>query len=307
MIAWLLLQQILVLFLMMGAGFLLVRLGLLEASASRPLSVITLYLVVPCVIINAFQIDYTDEIRDGFLAAVLAAVLIHVVLFVLCAVFGRILNLNAVEKASLIYSNAGNLIIPLVVAVLGREWVIYASAFLCVQLLILWTHGLSLMQGRLEINWRKLLTNINLIAIVVGLALFLARIQLPAVLTDTLSGIGGMIGPISMIMMGMLLAEVKWREVFSGTRIYVISLLKMIVFPGVVLIGLRLLAKLLPVADSQTIFLISLLAVITPSATTITQMALLYDRDAAYASAINVMTTVVCIVTMPLLVMLYMM
>ena len=86
-----------------------------------------------CVIINAFQIDYSREIRDGFLLALLAAVLIHVILFLLCRILGKFLKFSSVEKASLIYSNAGNLIIPLVTAVLGEEWVIYASAFLCVQ------------------------------------------------------------------------------------------------------------------------------------------------------------------------------
>ena len=61
------------------------------------------------------------------------------------------------------------------------------------------------------------------------------------------------------------------------------------------------------VPDSRSILLVTLLAAITPTASTIPQMAQLYDQDAAYASAINVMTTVVCVVTMPLMVMLYMM
>ena len=59
--------------------------------------------------------------------------------------------------------------------------------------------------------------------------------------------------------------------------------------------------------NTQTILLISLLAVITPSATTITQMAQLYHQNAAYASSINVLTTLICIITMPLMVMFYMM
>ena len=79
----------------------------------------------------------------------------------------------------------------------------------------------------------------------------------------------------------------------------------MLVFPTAALVFLKLLASVAPVADAQTILLISLLAVITPSASTITQMAQLYNRNAAYASAINVFTTVVCIVTMPLMVLLY--
>ena len=80
MISILLARQLAVLFLIMGCGFLLVKLHLVRSEESRTLSVITLYLIMPCVIINAFQIDYSREIRDGFLLALLAAVLIHVIL-----------------------------------------------------------------------------------------------------------------------------------------------------------------------------------------------------------------------------------
>ena len=158
MISILLAGQLAVLFLIMGCGFLLVKLHLVRSEESRTLSVITLYLIMPCVILNAFQIDYSREIRDGFLLALLAAVLIHVILFLLCRVLGKFLRFSSVEKASLIYSNAGNLIIPLVTAVLGEEWVIYASAFLCVQTIVLWTHGQSLMKESKGISWKKILS-----------------------------------------------------------------------------------------------------------------------------------------------------
>ena len=115
-----------------------------------------------------------------------------------------------------------------------------------------------------------------------------------------------MIGPISMVMIGMLLAGVDWKLVFGKRRIYGIVFLKMIVVPGIITLCLKLAAPLIPMENAKTILLISLLAVIAPTAVTITQMAQLYKRDAAYASSINVFTTLVCIVTMPLMVMLYM-
>lgn len=305
MISILLARQLVVLFLIMGCGFLLVKLHLIKSQESRTLSVISLYLIMPCVIINAFQIDYSDQVRDGFLLALGAAFLIHVILFLLCGILGKFFKFSSVEKASLIYSNAGNLIIPLVTAVLGEEWVIYASAFLCVQTVILWTHGQALMKGSSGISWKKIFTNINLIAIVTGSLLFFTQVPLPAVLTDTIDSLSSTIGPVSMLVLGMLLAEVRWKEVFTGKRIYLMVFLKMLVFPGTVLLFLRFLSHAVPIAHAQTILLISLLAVTTPSATTITQMAQLYDNHAPYASAINVLTTVVCIVTMPLMIAIY--
>ena len=118
-IALLLMQQIAVLFLIMGLGFLIVKLGIVKTEDSRVLSMVTIYLVLPCVTIHAFQIEYSTKIRNGFLLAVAVAILIHVVLFVVCGILRKLLKMDEVETASLIYSNAGNLILPLVTSILG--------------------------------------------------------------------------------------------------------------------------------------------------------------------------------------------
>ena len=306
MITLQLLQQIIVFFLMMACGFAVVKRGLIDAKSSRTLSVICIYIIMPCVMINAFQIEYSRSIRNGFLLAIAAAVLIHIFLLVFTQIIGKPLKLSVVEKESIIYSNSGNLVIPLVTVVLGEEWVIYASGFLCVQTIIVWTHGQSLMQGQRQVNLKKIVQNINLIAILTGLVFFLCNIHLPKILDSMTSSLAGMIGPISMVMIGMLLAGVDWKLVFGKRRIYGIVFLKMIVVPGIITLCLKLAAPLIPMENAKTILLISLLAVIAPTAVTITQMAQLYKRDAAYASSINVFTTLVCIVTMPLMVMLYM-
>ena len=305
MITLQLLQQIVVFFLMMACGFLVVKRGLIDAKSSRTLSVICIYIIMPCVMINAFQIEYSKSIRDGFLLAVAAAVLIHIFLLVFVRIIGKPLKLSVVEKASIIYSNSGNLVIPMVTVVLGEKWVIYASAFLSVQMILMWTHGESLMEEKAGANWKKILCNINLIAIIIGIILFFARIRLPVVIGNTMSQISATLGPVCMIMLGMTMTEVNWKEIFSHSRIYLITALKMIVTPLFVLLLLKYSPLASMVKDGQTILLISLMAVITPSATTVVQLAQLYDEEPVYASTINVMTTIVSIVTMPLMVMLY--
>ncbi len=305
MITLQLLQQIVVFFLMMACGFLVVKRGLIDAKSSRMLSVICIYIIMPCVMINAFQIEYSKSIRDGFLLAVAAAVLIHIFLLVFVRIIGKPLKLSVVEKASIIYSNSGNLVIPMVTVVLGEKWVIYASAFLSVQMILMWTHGESLMEAKAGVNWKKILCNINLIAIIIGIILFFARIRLPVVIGNTMGQISATLGPVCMIMLGMTMTEVNWKEIFSHSRIYLITALKMIVTPLFVLLLLKYSPLASMVKDGQTILLISLMAVITPSATTVVQLAQLYDEEPVYASTINVMTTIVSIVTMPLMVMLY--
>lgn len=293
MISLILAEKIFSLFLTMFMGYAVVHWGLLHAEDSKTLSLISLYLISPCVIISAFQVQYTPD------------VLLHVGIIVVVNLLGHALHLDAVEKASMIYSNAGNLIIPIVTAVLGKEWVIYSSAFLSVQLFLLWSHAKSMLCGEKSFELKKVLTNINMIAILAGAALFLLHIQLPALIEDSLDMVGSAIGPISMIILGMLMAGMNFKKILGYRRLWLVTALRLVGIPlaAVALLKLSGLAHLVP--DGQTILLVSLLATCTPSASTITQMAQIYGKDADYASAINVVTTLLCIFTMPLMVALY--
>lgn len=305
MIALLLFKQIFVLFLMMGMGCAIVKCQFLKSDDSKILSTVCLYLVVPCMQIKAFQVHYTNTVRNGFLLALTAAVLIHILLFAITYAFKRPLHLTDEETGSILYSNAGNLIVPLVTAILGTSWVIYASAFMFVQGILLWSHGKAIMQRQKNFNLLQILGNINIAATLLGAALFFCRIKLTGIIANTISGVAAMIGPISMIAIGMILANVQWGKLFTNRRIYWIVALKMIVLPTIILLILKYtpLHTLLP--QGRMILLVSLLAVIAPSGATIPQMAQLYSRNADYASSLNVITTLICIVTMPLLTLLY--
>ncbi len=306
MLTLLLLKQIVILFIMMGCGYVIVRTHLLTADDSRVLSVLVVYLIMPCVIIKSFQIEVTEKIISGFILAIVSAICIHLLLFILTAAIGKLIKLDQVEKASIIYSNSGNLIIPMVTAILGEEWVIYASAFLCVQMLFLWTHGQTLIKGEKSFSIKKILKNINLIAVVFGFLLLALNVRLPAVLYSTLNNISATIGPLSMIMLGMMLAGMDIRSLFNNKKLYFISIIKMLVVPTLVIVIMKFSGIYTLVDDGEMIGYISILAVITPTATAVTQLAQLYNRDAEYSGAINAMTTLMCIVTMPVMTYVYM-
>ncbi len=305
MLAWLLAQQIAVLFIIIVSGFALVKLGFLKTDDSQILSIICIYLVNPCVIVYAFQIDYSKNIRDGLLLAFVAAIVIHLIFFIVCWLLQHFFAVDEVERASIIYSNAGNLIIPLVVAVLGEDKVIYASAYIAIQNIILWTHGQSLMQGRTGINWHNILYNVNLIAIWLGIIFFFSGFKLPLLLGSAVKTIASLLGPVSMLILGILLAGIKWQDIFMDKRIYMVTAFRMVLCPMLVVLFLKYSGLASMVPDGLNILVVSLLAATAPSASMVTQMAQLYGRNAKYASAINVVTTICCIVTMPLLVLLY--
>ena len=301
-ISLLLMQQIAELFLMIFMGYVIVKAGLLKGEDSKVISKIVLYLIIPCVIINAFQVDYTSEKVQGLGLAFAASVMLQVVLLVIVWTAGRLMGLNEVEKASVYYSNAGNLIIPIVTFVLGKDWVLYGCVFMSVQIVFIWSHGkcvLSREQG--NIDWKKIVLNVNMIAVFLGIFLFFTKIRLPEVLNQTFGSVG------SMIVTGMLIAEMSLKSIFTNVRVYFITFLRLIAVPVVSLILLKVSGFAGFSADGKELLLIVFLAVLTPSASTVTQMCQVYGNDSGYASAINVMTTLLSIITMPLMVLLYQM
>ena len=304
-ISMLLMEQIVELFIMIFMGFAIVKAGIVKDEESKVLSKIVLYLVIPCVIVNAFQVDYTAQTVKGLMIAFVASVILQIILLIIVAVMGKVLSLNEVEVASVYYSNSGNLIVPIVTFILGKEWVLYGCVFMSVQLVFLWTHCKKIISRERSYDWKKIVLNINMISIAVGVVLFFTRIRLPEVIDNTIGAVGNMIGPASMIVTGMLFAGMNLKQIFVNKRVYFVSFLRMLVVPLIALVlikGSRL-ADLS--ADAPKIMLIVFLAVITPSASTVTQMCQVYGNDSQYASAINVVTTLSAIITMPVMVLLF--
>ena len=304
-ISVLLAEQITVLFLMGLVGFLAVKAGKFKEEDSRIVSNAVVYICSPCVIIKAFQITFTPDKLKGLLLAGGAAALVHIILIGGGKLLSGPLHLNGIEKASVEYSNAGNLIVPLVSSVLGEEWVFYTTAYIIVQTVLIWTHGQSVIRQGQEKDYRKILLNPNIIAIAVGFVLFATGIHLPSVVGQCISGFGDMIGPASMLVVGMIIGNVNLGWVFRQKRPYLICFIRLVLFPVITILIFALSGAERLHPDAEYILMVVLLATSAPVAIMVTQLAQIHGRDARYASVINVMSVIFCIVTMPLMVLLY--
>ena len=177
-IAFLLGTKIIELTLIVLIGYGLVKSKLLKSEDSKTLSVIGLYVISPAVMIEAFQIDYTPEILQGLQLSLLMAVFLQVILIIIGSLLKRLLNLDPIEHATSIYSNSGNLIIPIVMSLFGKEWVIYASCFIVVQTFLFWTHCRLIIVGKGNLSLKMIAKNINIWSILVGAFLFAFQIKL---------------------------------------------------------------------------------------------------------------------------------
>ena len=286
-ISLILAQQIAELFLILLIGCMLVKARLLKSADSRVLSVVMVYAVMPCVIINAFQMDYSPAVVTGLLYAFVLASALHALLLLLARLLRRPLRLDVIER-TIIYTNAGILVIPLVQATAG-EFCGFCS---------LRSRRSGFSSGRtaavcsaVRALVEKIIGNVNIIAILIGGALFILRLPLPGLVNDLFSQLGAMVGPIGMLLAGIVIADTPLRQLFMRRRHYVPVLLRLIICPSITVLLLRVIGAASWIPDGHSILLTVYLACITPACATVTSMAQLYDRDAEYSSALYVLTT----------------
>lgn len=304
-LSFLILQQIVSMFLMIMVGFVLVRIKVFSKDMGSYLSKVVLYIVLPCTIVNAFQIEYSNEVAQGLLYAFVVALVANCILIFAPYLFRRFLKLNALEQASWSYPNSGDILIPLVASVLSKDMQVYCCAFLIVQMIFIFTHGVVIISGQKNISWKSIVKNVNVIAIFVGFLLFILNIQLPAMLAKTINSFADMVAPLCMLVIGCAIGNSKIEERLKDARIYGVVLLRQVITPIVFLILFKITGVAGLIEEGKAILLIVFMAIASSPAATVTNLAQGYDQDAEQASMINLVGVILLIITMPAMVYLY--
>lgn len=302
----LLLKQILSMTVMVLAGWIMARRGLLNCEESRIVSRVVIYILTPAALLDGFQTELDTNKLEGLLASLIGAVLIYAVFLGGTWLMGRGRRpLSAGEQACVVYSNSGNLIIPIIINTLGSEYVIYSCAYLLVQNLLTWTHGQVLLGGSRGLRVKTVVTNPCLCGIALGLFMFLMGLRLPGPVGGAVSSLGACLGPISMLVIGVMLAEADLKRAFASPAVYRVILLRLAAYPLLAALILWGMVQVWP-GEVTGALTVTLLCAIGPSATTLTQMAQLYENpESGYMSSINAVTTILCAVTMPVMIFLF--
>ena len=307
-----LLKKTMTLLLMIFMGFLSVKSGKVKSSDSIVLSQLCFDWVIPLSLINSFLIEYTEETARDFRFACLAFLLAVPFYVCLTLLLRRPLHLNPSEQGSLMFTNSAGMTLPLAQSLLGNTGVLLCAPHMGLQNLLIFTLLPVIMGGAdgretVRFDLKRIFLNRNILAIVTGLILFLSRFPLPSVLRDTISGVGGMLGPVSMFMIGMLMADVDFQELLARRELYLVCILRLIGYP-LIAMGIILLSGItrrLPY--TRDILLVLVMCISSPAATLVTQMATVYrgTEEAGTAGSLNVITTLLCVLTIPLMVFLY--
>ncbi len=300
-----LMSKLMAMMVMVAVGYASVKLHVVESRDSRTLSRLTVYILQPCLICRSVQIDLTPERLNGFLCALILGIVTYVFWIVALGLLKKPLRLDAVDRCNLIYSNVGNLALPLINMILGSEYVFYASALQIPFNLLIWTHGNSIISGERHLHFRKIIFNPNIIALVTGILLVLLHIRLPDVIDTAMEGLGSMVGPSSMLVIGIVIAGSDLRRIITNKRAYAISLGRLIVMPASLLLLILASGILTRHPELTPVFRVCFIALCTPPGATVSQLAVLYDKKAYESSVYSVLSMALCIVTMPLMLMVF--
>ena len=295
MLILILLRQIAIMALLMAVGIYLSRKGFLSSQGTKDLGAILLRIIIPCVIVKSYITTYSRErLLELALSAGLALAAFILAMGIADLVYGK---RRRIENFASAFCNAGFIGIPLAQAVIGDEGVFYMAASVALLNLFQWTYGVYIMTDRRDsISAKTIAKNPVVIAIVIGIALFLSRLPVPGIVTSTLGYIAGMNTPVAMILMGTYMAKLPWRKLLDK-RAYGCVLLRLVIIPAVVL----LVFWALPISN-QNVALAAYLAAATPVGANICVFAQQYDCDYEFSVVTVCLSTVLSIVTVPLMV-----
>ena len=210
-------QQVIVLFLLIGAA---IKTGVLKPEGRQTLSNLLVYLVVPAMIVHSYMMDFSEEILHNLLAAFglsVLAILIGTVLTL--ALTARQKDRRApIFRFASVFSNAAYMGFPLISVLFGSEGLLYASAYVTVFNILLWTMGYGMVSGSSSLKevTRSLLRTPVLYAMVVGLAVYLLQIPVPALIAQPLELLSNMNTPLSMLITGILIATGDLKQIVCG-------------------------------------------------------------------------------------------
>lgn len=294
--------QVLIIFVLMAVGFVCSKAKLINEKGTRQMTDVLLLIVMPCVLIKAYQKEFSKELIFGLLMSALFALVIHIIGIVISTlVFKREESLRyRINIFSSVYSNCGFMAIPLLDAAVGTDGVFYGSAYLAVFTILNWTHGICLYSGSLkEISVKKIITNPGIIGTTIAIILFVTGIKLPYVLEESVSYLAGLNTPLAMIVTGAYLTRVDFKKALKNVSIYLVSVLRLVIVPIIALVVAKIINIDALIAKSV------LIAAACPTAAVAALFATKYDLDSTYAAEVVSITTILSVVTIPLVLMLF--
>ena len=288
--------QMIVLFALMGLGFLLYRVNILDLDTNSKLTSLVLSVTTPCMVLNS--VLCTEKYSDS--KTIFTILGIAVVTYFITPFIGLLIN-----KLLRVPSNQTGLYVFMTVfsniGFIGYP-IFHTSLFGMVFNIMLFTLGVYLIgigqQENNKLNLKNLITP-GVICSFLALILYLMHIRAPKIITDFTGMVGDMTTPLAMIIIGVTLGAMNIKEVFNELRVYMYTLVKQLILP---VIAYPIIAFLIKDNYLRGLTLIMLSMPVGSSAVLFTNK---YGGDSELAAKTIFMTTLISVFTIPLVVYMF--
>lgn len=301
---WLVLEKVSIIFALVLLGYVYSKLT--KQKDSSAISKLVLNVSVPASTLATITTADYNAIKDELLILIIVSTCISAVTLALSFPFTRMLKMKspaekAVYRSALFFNNYGFMGWPICQLLFGSEGFLYAVLYAIPLHLLVYSITPALMSAAGEnkkIFDKRMLINIPLFATITGLVVLICGLTLPANVTDFLGMVGVTQTPLSMIVIGMILASANFKEILVGIKPYIYSLIRLLILPVAAFFVLRWIGL--------TGLLLSVPVVITamPSGAMVVVLAQKHEADPLLASRLIVISTLLSVVTIPLISML---
>ena len=293
------LNQVFIMLLLILTGYFCHRLGLISARANKQLANLLITIVTAALIIDTYQTDFDPAAARNLLisfALSFGILFLGVVVSLLMKRKGSEYSVPT-ERFGVIYSNSAYMGIPLLLATVGPTGVFYSSAFMVAFNVMTWAQGATMLTGQRSLRQvlRALVTPVTF-SILISLPMFFFRIRLPQPVGDAIGYLASLLTPLSMLVSGVFIAQTNLVQAFTSLRVYAVSALRLLVIPAITLFALWV----LPIDGDLKLTMLILSA--APCATGTMLFASRFGGDVQRASGVFAVSTLLSIVTMPLLI-----
>lgn len=289
-------RQTIVMFLYMFAGYILFRTEKMTIRGSRDIANLLVCVVIPAVIVDSFCVDYSHaKLLQLAQSAFLSALGIAVAMIIAAVIFRK----HPIDNFGSAFSNAGFIGIPLIQAAFGDKAVFFIVAIVALMNMMQWSYGVRIITGeKSAVGFRRLFINPIFFSIAIGFVLFVTGVgaHLPDIFSSVLSGMAALNAPLAMLVMGSYLAQSDMKKMLTSGRIYLTCAVRLLIVPAVTLLVFSFLHF------DSTMMLAIFIALATPAGANVAVYSQLYDADYPYACQTVTMTTLLSIITLPLMI-----
>jgi malate permease and related proteins len=290
------------LYIMAIIGFTARKLRVFSEHSNPVITQLMLYITLPALILFSLQTTFSIELLVDFIWLVAMSVFVLTVSVFIAAILRKKAALPDMQKSVfeslIIFGNQGFIGFAVIYILMAEQGIIYLTIFNICYLTLIWTYGIYLFTKHDQrINWRVLFFNPGILATLIGVCMLFLPFSWPNMILTTFEGVGKMTIPLSMILIGSFLADIQRKDFLQyGKNVYIwiAAMLKLIILPLTLLVFI-----FLPVPPS--LIIVAMLTAAMPSASTTSVYAQKFGADASFASVGVMLTTILCILTIPIL------